>query len=147
LSPLFPCRLVDHSCPCLRDGIGTGAAAPGIAAQDSFDRKPGAAPPSVFLQGSDGVVGAGGGEAAHIADEGGEAQLVETDQSNEKGLHRIWNTWTTKEMITSIKMSQMTAHSRRLEWEWFNSEANISNNPCITLSRWLRISTRVRISR
>ena len=41
--------------------------------------------------------------------------------------HRIWNTWTVNEMMTSIRISQIIVHSSRLEWEWFSSVPSISN--------------------
>ncbi len=71
-----------------RETSGNGvvaAAAPGVAAEQAPDCEPEAFEGAVFAECFEGVLGAGGGEAATRRFEGGDADLVEADQEDEGG--------------------------------------------------------------
>ena len=65
------------------------AAAPGMAAGDSFGGAPGATDWAVFVDGVDGVLGAGGDKAAVAAEESAEGGAVEEDEVDEEPGHLI----------------------------------------------------------
>ena len=65
------------------------AAAPGMAAGDSFGGAPGATDWAVFVDGVDGVLGAGGDEAAVAAEESAESCAIEQNELNQQPLHRF----------------------------------------------------------
>jgi hypothetical protein len=49
---------------------------PAVAFKQSLDCQPAALEPSIFAQGGDGIVGAGGAEATAVAEKGADGPLI-----------------------------------------------------------------------
>ena len=74
-------------CFYLFSGGIESVSAPGVAAGDSLGGAPGAADRAVFVDGVDGVLGAGGDVAAVAAEESAEGGAVEEDEVDEEPAH------------------------------------------------------------
>ena len=68
---------------CSRYGV-IAAATPRVAGEDALEGKPTALEETVFLDGLDAVVGAGGRIATALPDERGQSHLIDADQQNEE---------------------------------------------------------------
>ena len=66
-----------------RDGVVAGAA-PGVAAEETAEGEPEAAEGAVLADGLDGVLRAGGDEAARRGQPGGNGPLVELNRQQER---------------------------------------------------------------